>query len=177
MNGRRTFLRQLAGLPLIGGSIALNGQPVATATPVNLALAEAYLGWLRLEQTKLMHEIVDRPMPQWGTEAWTNHAPHCALPECPDLIKVVSAGPAYSRAAVTLSAAGVDLATADTSACRGLADRPRYQASDAFDPVRRGVLWRRGRLARSCFQSALALAHGRPLLNMIKVKGEGADAD
>ena len=41
MNGRRDFLRSLAALPLIGGSVALIGQPVAAATPVNLALAEA----------------------------------------------------------------------------------------------------------------------------------------
>ena len=54
------------------------------------------------------------------------------MPDCPDLIKVVSAGPAYSRAAVTLSAAGVDLATADTSACQGLVDRGRYETFDPF---------------------------------------------
>ena len=129
---RRSFLRTLAALPLIGGSVALIGQPVAAATPVNLALAEAYLGWLRLEQAKLMHEIVDRPTPRGGLASWQSHVPHSALPDCPDLIKVVSAGPAYSRAAVTLSAAGVDLATADTSACRGLADRGRCEPFDPF---------------------------------------------
>ena len=132
MTARRDFLRGLVALPMFGGAVTLIGQPTAAAVPISLPLAEAYLGWLRIEHTRLMHEIVDRPLPSLGDMAWAAHSPQLSLPDCPDLVRVVASGPAYSRAAVTLSAAGLDLATADTSACTGLAWRKRGQ--DVFDP-------------------------------------------
>ena len=133
MSDRRSFLRNLVTLPLIGGGVTLIGQPTAAAMPVTLGLAEAYLGWLRLEHCKLMHEIIDRPDPG-STVSWVSHAPQVALPRSSDLVSVVSAGPASCRAAVMLSAAGVDLALADTSACAGLPDKGAKLYLARFDP-------------------------------------------
>ena len=90
---RRAFLRGLTTLPLIGGSVALIGKPTAAAVPVTLQLAEAYLGWLRLEHCKLMHEIVDGPSKMKGV--WRSHAPASALPRSSDLVMAVRCGPRF----------------------------------------------------------------------------------
>jgi hypothetical protein len=62
MSDRRTFLRQLAGLPLIGGSIALIGAPTAVAEPVTAGLMEAYKTWLHLELRGLASEMAADPV-------------------------------------------------------------------------------------------------------------------
>ena len=46
MSDRRSFLRGLATLPLIGGSVTLIGQPTAAAVPITDALLERYTSWL-----------------------------------------------------------------------------------------------------------------------------------
>lgn len=141
MNSRRLFLRQLATLPLVGGAVQLIGQPTAAAVPINKHLAEAYLSWLRLEHTKLMHEIIDRPIdPRSLNAGWCSHAPEFALPNCPDMISTIAAAPAVSRAAVVMSAAGCDPRLIDTSPCRGVASLGRYRRNSEdllegpFDP-------------------------------------------
>ena len=53
MSDRRTFLRGLATLPLIGGSVALIGKPTAAAVPVTDALLERYTSWLIKEHMAL----------------------------------------------------------------------------------------------------------------------------
>ncbi len=53
---RRQFLRGLASLPLIGGSVAILGQPTAAAVPVTDCLLEAYNEWLDLERSWLQFE-------------------------------------------------------------------------------------------------------------------------
>ena len=54
---RRGFLRQLCGLPLIGGGLSLIGAPSAVAEPVTPALIGAYARWLELERFLLIEEM------------------------------------------------------------------------------------------------------------------------
>ena len=61
MNDRRTFLRQLTTLPLIGGSVALIGSPQAVAEPVTTSLATAYKTWLQNELRLLSYEMAAYP--------------------------------------------------------------------------------------------------------------------
>jgi len=60
MDNRRSFLRQLVGLPLIGGGVTLIGQPTAVAEPVTLDLLEAYKCWLSEELSYLAWEMASR---------------------------------------------------------------------------------------------------------------------
>ena len=115
MSDRRAFLRSLAALPLVGGSVAILGQPTAAAVPVTGALLEAYNEWLDLERSWLMferygqHASADddprRPHVVWRNrqtgECWTSTA-------ASSVSGVDHRAPA-SRAAVVLAAAGVDL--------------------------------------------------------------------
>ena len=57
---RRAFLRSLATLPLIGGSIAILGQPTAAAVPVTDGLLRNYEAWLAWERFQLQTEIWGR---------------------------------------------------------------------------------------------------------------------
>ena len=61
VNDRRGFLRQLAGLPLIGGAVTLIGQPTAAAVPVSADLLEAYKTWLHFEERWLCWEMAEHP--------------------------------------------------------------------------------------------------------------------
>ena len=61
MEDRRAFLRGLVSLPLIGGSVALIGQPVAVAEPVTVDLLSAYKTWLHFEQKAVSWELADHP--------------------------------------------------------------------------------------------------------------------
>ena len=56
-NPRRTFLRQLAVLPLIGGSVALIGQPEAVAEPITATLLQEYSDWLGWERHRICAEM------------------------------------------------------------------------------------------------------------------------
>ena len=58
---RRGFLRQLAGLPLIGGAVTLIGQPTAVAEPPGADLLEAYKTWLHFEGRWLSWEMAEHP--------------------------------------------------------------------------------------------------------------------
>lgn len=53
---RRGFLRGLASLPLIGGGVALIGNPTAAAEPVTAALLDSYDAWLHFERRYLAWE-------------------------------------------------------------------------------------------------------------------------
>lgn len=53
---RRGFLRQLASLPLVGGGVALIGQPSAVAEPVTEDLLYAYESWLSYEHDRICEE-------------------------------------------------------------------------------------------------------------------------
>lgn len=54
---RRGFLRSLATLPLIGGSVAVLGDPVASAAPITEQLLNRYDAWLEIERAHLRIEL------------------------------------------------------------------------------------------------------------------------
>lgn len=54
---RRGFLRQLCTLPMLGGSIALIGAPVAVAEPVTPALFHRYAAWIAREHVEVIAEL------------------------------------------------------------------------------------------------------------------------
>ena len=58
---RRGFLAGLTKLPLIGGSVALIGQPRAVAQPATRQILEAYKAWLHLEHRVLSRELAELP--------------------------------------------------------------------------------------------------------------------
>ena len=58
---RRGFLAGLTKLPLIGGSVALIGQPRAVAQPATRQILEAYKAWLHLEHRVLSYELAELP--------------------------------------------------------------------------------------------------------------------
>ena len=116
MSGRRDFLRGLATLPLIGGSVTLIGQPTAVAEPVTVDLIENYKTWLDLEMRFLTYEMAHDPVhvARYGAEGLSrvdarkhmeglivmgNAGASFHRPSCPD---------ASTRAALVLSAVGCD---------------------------------------------------------------------
>lgn len=50
---RRGFLRDLAGLPLVGGGVTIIGNPTAAAEPITPKLLDSYETWLEREKTWL----------------------------------------------------------------------------------------------------------------------------
>ncbi len=56
-NSRRGFLRGLATLPLIGGSVAILGKPTQAAVPVTIDLMQSYQAWLHYEHRMLSYEM------------------------------------------------------------------------------------------------------------------------
>ena len=97
---RRSFLRGLASLPLIGGSIALIGAPTKAAVPVTRPMLVEYADWLLFEHHMVKHEIYDRPVTDaryvdlplfdtrrsWATSSTRRHRPgppsSCRPPAC-----------------------------------------------------------------------------------------------
>jgi hypothetical protein len=59
---RRGFLRSLAALPLIGGSVALIGSPTSAAVPTTPDMIEAYKTWLAMESRFLTWEMAGDPI-------------------------------------------------------------------------------------------------------------------
>ena len=112
---RRTFLGQLAGLPFVGGSIALIGQPSAVAAPVTPSLLEAYKTFLDHERRALAWEMAGDPVfiARYGFDP----ARGSRVDRCKSVNAVIFGGlvpttPALSepssRAALVLSAVGQD---------------------------------------------------------------------
>lgn len=114
---RRSFLRGLAGLPLIGGSVALLGSPTAAAVPVTDTLLERYSLFLTIEAREALIEVRERQhiargyperaatVREWteGTNWASGHPWMCGL---------LDHQRPSARAAVILSAAGVPIADA-----------------------------------------------------------------
>lgn len=116
MLDRRSFLRGLATLPLIGGSVAILGRPTAAAVPVTPELLNGYKWWLHTEHRMLCYEMTgfdearakeaerafytDHPAVDWHFQ-WSN----------PDgwMAGWNDASQPSSRAAVVLSAVGCPL--------------------------------------------------------------------
>lgn len=111
MSDRRSFLRGLASLSLIGGGVALIGNPTAAAVPVSNDLLAAYDQWLFYERRFLVREqyrhlgddmvrAMERAVPV-NTAADGFHFPRDgSWQDVPQ---------PSTRAAVILSAAGLDL--------------------------------------------------------------------
>ncbi len=60
MDDRRSFLRGLVSLPLIGGSVVLIGAPTEAAVPVTPRLLQRYEAWLDLERSYVLRELYGR---------------------------------------------------------------------------------------------------------------------
>ena len=111
MADRRTFLRGLASLPLIGGGVTLIGNPTAAAVPVSNDLLASYDQWLFYERRFLVREqyrhlghdmvrAMERAVPV-NTAADGFHFPReGSWRDVPD---------PSTRAAVVLAAVGVDI--------------------------------------------------------------------
>ena len=110
---RRVFLRGLATLPLIGGSVALVGSPTAAAVEFTPELATLYVAWLAREHAAAVVAHSETHYPHLiGTgrieERWT-HQPMSWFPPGPSAEAAVRNSSVASRAAVILAAAGVPL--------------------------------------------------------------------
>lgn len=58
---RRSFLRRLVALPLVGGGLNIIGAPTAVAEPISPDLLEAYKTWLDMELRFLRREMAVTP--------------------------------------------------------------------------------------------------------------------
>ena len=63
MSDRRAFLRGLASLPLIGGSVAILGRPTAAAVPMSRDMPCSYASWLFFEQWMVCFEPAKHDLP------------------------------------------------------------------------------------------------------------------
>lgn len=112
MADRRTFLRGLASLPLIGGGVTLIGNPTAAAVLVSSDLLAVYDQFLFYERQFLLRELY-------------GHLSHDDLREVARIVPVNTSADRFhfpregswrdqpqpsTRAAVVLAAAGVDMA-------------------------------------------------------------------
>jgi hypothetical protein len=110
MSDRRSFLRGLVTLPLIGGGVTLIGQPTATAVPITGDLLNGYAEWLRNEQTAL---YVERDI---SSEIGIHRSVHSRASSDPAFRFHYPgngrldprSGPAVSRAALVLSTVGCE---------------------------------------------------------------------
>ena len=113
MSDRRSFLRGLASLPLIGGGMTLIGNPTAAAVPATPELMNRYRAWLAREwrQASVEHQILLYPehfaaKPDLFT--W-DFVPTGFIPNDAVAHANVTGSSAASRAAVVLSAAGCSI--------------------------------------------------------------------
>ena len=114
MSDRRTFLRGLASLPLIGGGVTLIGNPTAAAVPVTESLLETYNEWLDLERSWLQFERYKEyahiPKDRRPQVVWRDRQTgKCWMSTYCTGMSGFDHTHAASRAAVVLAAAGVDL--------------------------------------------------------------------
>lgn len=117
---RRSFLRSLVTLPLIGGSITLIGRPTAAAVPITDALFDRYASWVIHEHAEVIVERERRrnranPLEAEYAETyachrreWARNLYHC--PDNPSISRLAIASSPSTRAAVVLSAVGLPLA-------------------------------------------------------------------
>lgn len=117
MNGpasRSGFLRGLAMLPLIGGSLTLIGVPSAVAEPVTPRLLREYHDWLMFERSCLVREINSVNPTRFGPDcamgsAYRWHRSHGELRSDSEG-RMTGDGVSFpsTRAALVLSAVGCD---------------------------------------------------------------------
>ena len=164
--GKRGFLRHLCALPMIGGSVALIGQPTAAAVPVTQHLLDAYDEWLFYER-RLLH--VER----FGLNAsreTTKFVPcasiavdrfffpsmesHSTRPPWMDQPKP------STRSALVLSAVGIDL-TGDDSTATGARIAVPVRASSPPAPAPIFAAIEAHRVAWEAFNDAVDQTDGR----------------
>lgn len=123
---RRGFLRSLVSLPLIGGGVTLIGAPSAVAIPPSDEVLEAYIGFLAHEHRAALAEshlrsldrmvvhraAIGEPLdPQYvemdRARAYAI-APMAWIPDDPSAERIVTGAASSSRAALVLSAVGLD---------------------------------------------------------------------
>lgn len=114
---RRGFLLGLAKLPLIGGSIAILGQPTSAATPITVPLLERYHAFLSRETAATLAELYSLAYTRtdWGwslddVDSYRHKVPMGYLREDETVEHMIAARRPSTRAAVVLSAAGLPLA-------------------------------------------------------------------
>jgi hypothetical protein len=100
---RRGFLRQLAGLPLIGGGVTLIGNPTAAAEPVTEELLWNYSQWLQTERSLLVWEMGSQDE---TNRYWLNNGLGHRIDNPAGRYHQPSTPPPSTRAAVVLSAVG-----------------------------------------------------------------------
>lgn len=109
---RRGFLRGLALLPLIGGSVNLIGNPTAAAEPITPGMLATYAAWLHYEHRSLMHASCGEGA--GGFVPFCNPGAQFHFPLHFDLSRWGLA--AQQRAPVVLSAVGCPLTSAEAEA-------------------------------------------------------------
>lgn len=116
MSDRRTFLRGLASLPLIGGGVTLIGNPTAAAVPVTDALCDRYVDWLSVELGEALMEREGRCAPSGHADfaidfrrEWCRQNRTLNPDPTSERFRLLPMVAPSSRAAVILSAAGVPL--------------------------------------------------------------------
>ena len=114
MSDRRTFLRGLAALPLIGGGVTLIGNPTAAAVPVTDALCDRYVEWLATELGHALAEREGRRAPIGLADIavdhrreWCRSNPTLNPDPTSERFRLLPTEAPSSRAAVVMSAAGV----------------------------------------------------------------------
>ncbi len=106
MDSRRSFLRGLASLPLIGGGVTLVGNPTAAAVPATDALMCRYVAFLAAEHREALVSLFEAR----GHGFCVRNPPMYWMPdEHRDAAHVAQRSDPSARAAVILSAAGVPL--------------------------------------------------------------------
>ncbi|MRI57426.1 hypothetical protein D8770_26340 [Methylobacterium sp. DB1607] len=107
---RRGFLRGLTTLPLIGGGVALIGNPTAAAVPVTGGTIATYLAWLHFEQRYVSYALGARglvPMLNPGADFHDRDGAHST---------VLAARRAIERAPIILAAVGCPLTCPEAEA-------------------------------------------------------------
>ena len=109
-SSRRTFLRGLVSLPLVGGSIALIGRPTAAAVPVSDALLDSYVAFLAHEHRAALRQRY----PGWTDWSGEWHEPQPPMSWMPDDVcarSLCQHVKPSTRAALVLSAVGMPIVT------------------------------------------------------------------
>lgn len=112
LSGRRTFLRGLASLPLIGGSVAILGQPTRAAAPVETWMLDRYCGFLAIELRESVIQVREMLYAS-HPERWPGIREHVEesmwAPDFPQMIARLAPHRPADRCQIVMSAVGCPL--------------------------------------------------------------------